>query len=112
VLINPVIVQQPQTQLVMPAKSATFSVAITNATLPIGYQWVHAPSTVLTNMLLFSTNCSFTLLNVQASDGQGGYRVVVTNVAGTNNSSFASLSCSSTSAMSIFGVPGKRSLRQ
>src|SRR5207248_933359 len=65
VLINPVIVQQPVPQIVMPGRSATFSVAVTNATLPIGYQWVHAPATVYTNVVLYATNCIFTIPNVQ-----------------------------------------------
>jgi hypothetical protein len=90
VLVNPLIVRQPSVQLAMPGQSATFTVAVTNATLPIGYQWIKAPSTVYTNIVLYSTNCTFTIPNVQAIDS-GNFRVTCTNAAGTNASSFAAL---------------------
>jgi hypothetical protein len=68
VLVNPLIVQQPTPQSAMQGQSATFTVTVTNATLPIGYQWLKAPSTVYTNFLLYETNSTFTIANVVAGD--------------------------------------------
>jgi len=84
VLVPPVIVTPPQSQIVIAGDNVTFTVTVTNnATLPINYQW--RKIAVLTNILLNSRSCSFTLFNVSTNftttNGPGGYRVVVTNLA-------------------------------
>jgi len=90
VLVGPLIVKQPQPQAVMPGNPATFSVTVSNATLPIGYQWFRAPGTTYTNIVLYTTNCTFTIPSVQFSDS-GNYRVIITNAAATNSSLFVAL---------------------
>jgi hypothetical protein len=90
VLVAPIVLRQPQPQAVMPGFPATFSVTVSNATLPIGYQWFRAPGTTYTNIVLFTTNCSFTIPSVQFSDA-GNFRVIITNAAATNTSLFAAL---------------------
>jgi hypothetical protein len=55
-----------------------------NATLPISYQW-RKSGVILTNIVLNSTTCSFTLFNVQTNvtttNGPGSYRVALSNAA-------------------------------
>jgi len=84
-LTPPTIVEQPQPVTVFAGENATFTVTVTNtATIPVNYQW-RKGSSILTNILLNTTNCSFTLYNVQTNvtttNGPGAYRVVVTNAA-------------------------------
>ena len=91
-LTPPTIVLQPVPVTVIAGENATFTVTVTNTTtLPITYQWRKA-STVITNILLNAHTCAFTLYNVQtnitATNGPGGYRVVVMNAA--NSSGLAS----------------------
>jgi len=66
--------------------SVTFSAQF-QGTLPIGYQWFRAPGTTYTNIVLYTTNCTFTIPSVQFSDS-GNYRVIITNAAATNSSLF------------------------
>jgi CotH kinase protein/Fn3 associated/Lamin Tail Domain/Concanavalin A-like lectin/glucanases superfamily/Immunoglobulin I-set domain/Chitobiase/beta-hexosaminidase C-terminal domain/Bacterial TSP3 repeat len=80
ILIGPAIVVQPLSQSVPPGADVTFSVAVTNtATLPVGYRWRRAGSTVLFQALNQTTSF-FTATNIQAG---AIYTVVVTNVANT-----------------------------
>src|ERR1043165_3373111 len=77
------IVQQPTNQVVVAGDNATFTVVVTNnATLPISYQW-RKSGVILTNIVLNSTTCSFTLFNVQTNvtttNGPGSYRVALSN---------------------------------
>jgi hypothetical protein len=86
-LTPPTIVAPPQPVTVQAGGNATFSVTVTNtATLPVTYSW-RKGSTILTNIVLHSRTCSFTLFNVQTNvtttNGPGNYRVVVTNAAST-----------------------------
>jgi len=84
-LTAPTIVEQPQPVTVEAGGTATFTVTVTNtATLPITYQW-RKGTTVITNIILNSRTCSFTMFNVQTNvttmSGPGSYRVVVQNAA-------------------------------
>lgn len=94
-LTPPTIVQQPQPVTVVAGENATFTLTVTNtATLPVNYQW-RKGSIILTNILINTTNCSFTLYNVQTNvtttNGPGSYRVVVANAASTGQGFASSL---------------------
>lgn len=111
-LTPPTIVQQPLPVTVVVGENATFTVTVTNsATLPVNYQW-RKGSIILTNILLNTTNCSFTLYNVQTNvtttNGPGNYRVVVTNAANAGlASSFAALTViTATPPAVLTGVAG------
>jgi hypothetical protein len=78
-IVPPGIAVQPVSQSVVAGGSVTFSIQLTNGTLPMNFQWRYG-STPLTNYLLNAYASFFTLRNVQASQA-GSYRVVITNVA-------------------------------
>jgi hypothetical protein len=78
VLLPPVFVHGPQNQSVSVGGTAVFSVTTTGS-LPIGYRWRRAFSTV-TNVVLNSHTAFLVLANVQSTDG-GNYTVVATNQA-------------------------------
>jgi len=85
IVYPPAIVQQPANQVVVAGDNATFTVIVTNnATLPVSYQW-RKSGVILTNIVLNSTTCSFTLFNVQTNvtttNGPGSYRVALSNAA-------------------------------
>lgn len=80
VLVKPTIVEHPQNQTVRVGDSVTFSVTVTNtATLPVGYRWRQAGTTV-TNQVLWQHTAFYTIDNVQLSHA-GDYTVAVTNAA-------------------------------
>ena len=79
VVFAPGIAVQPVNQSVPAGGNVTFSILLTNGSLPINYQWRLA-STPLTNFLLNSYSSFFTVSNVQAAQA-GNYRVVMTNIA-------------------------------
>ncbi len=80
----PVITNQPQSQVVNPGASATFTV-LADGTAPLRYQWQFGGVEIVG-----ATNAAFTVTNVQASN-QGGYRVVVSNIGASVTSSAATL---------------------
>ena len=82
VLVTPVILQPPLSQSVAQGADVTLSVAITGSPAPFGYIWRRGVVN-LTNIVTDSTNCFFTLRNVQASQGGPNvtYRVIITNAA-------------------------------
>jgi hypothetical protein len=84
VLVPPQIVSQPTNVTVISGSNATFSVTA-SGTAPLNYQWQTAGTDVPG-----ATAASLQLANVQPSQA-GGYRVIVTNVAGTATSSVATL---------------------
>lgn len=81
---GPVILTQPQDQVVAAGQSATFNVTAVG-TMPLGYQWSFNGTNVAG-----ATASAYTRLNVKASD-VGDYRVAVTNTLGAATSSVASL---------------------
>jgi hypothetical protein len=89
----PVIATQPVPQMVYAGRTATFSVAATNGTPPLTYQW-RQNGNILTDggNISGSTNATLTLANIVATNG-GSYDVVVTGASGSGstNSSVASL---------------------
>jgi hypothetical protein len=92
-LTPPFITEPPQSVTVFSGENATFTITVTNtATLPVTYSW-RKGSTILTNIVLHSRTCSFTLFNVQTNvtltNGPGNYRVAVSNAA-SSGSGFAS----------------------
>ena len=92
VLINPVVLQNPQSQEVLAGEDVTFTVAVSGNPPPFGYQW-RKVSTVLTNMVSAERTSAFTIRNAQTSHS-GSYRVVITNMANNTPgvaSAFASL---------------------
>jgi pectate lyase len=88
----PVILAQPANQNLNVGQTANFSVTASGA-LPLQYQWYHNTNTVLNGQ----TNSTLTLLNVQTSQA-GKYSVSVTNLFGTTNSIFATLTVSTNSS--------------
>ena len=86
VWVPPWIVQQPSNVLTNQGSNATFTVTAIGTT-NLSYQWFKNG----TNAIVWGTNASLTLTNVQTVDA-AGYSVLVTNVAGTNFSAWAWLS--------------------
>lgn len=84
VLVRPVIAVQPLSQGVVAGSDIVLSVAASGYPLPLSYRW-RRNGAALTNMILHSTNCFFTVTNVQPNPGTNtvNYTVVVTNLAGT-----------------------------
>ena len=86
----PLIVADPQSQTVLPSNSVTFTV-VAFGSMPLAYQWYFNTNTPVAN----ATNSALTLVNVQTTNA-GTYFVVVTNVAGSTNS---------TNAVLVIGMP-------
>jgi sugar lactone lactonase YvrE len=82
--VPPSIVSQPASQSVPLGGSVTFAVAIAG-TAPMSYQWQFGGTNILN-----ATNTTLTLTNVQVALA-GNYSAVVTNIAGSTNSSNAVL---------------------
>jgi len=82
--VAPVITAQPTNQTSLVGGTATFSVAA-SGTAPLSYQWKFGGTNILN-----ATNTILTLTNVQLSQA-GSYSVLVTNIAGSTNSSAATL---------------------
>jgi hypothetical protein len=82
VLVSPAIAEPPLSQTVVAGGDVTLSVRITGYPPPFGYIWRRGPVTLNTQVLT-SSNCFFTLTNVQPSQGgpNNTYRVIVTNAA-------------------------------
>ena len=83
-LIAPVIIAQPQNKSVPTGSNATFSVVV-SGTAPLSYQWQFSGAEIPG-----ATSESLTLTNVQTAQA-GSYFVVVSNVAGSTQSSPAIL---------------------
>ena len=81
---SPVIIDQPQSQTVLPGTNTAFSV-IAEGPPPLSYQWTFDGEDIAG-----ATNATFTLTDVQAAD-QGSYSVLVTNFYGSVLSSNAML---------------------
>jgi hypothetical protein len=78
VRMPPSIIQQPVGQTVPIGGTASFSIRV-RASLPVNFQWRRA-GIPFTNFLLFDTNCTLVIPNVQASHA-GNYTCVVSNAA-------------------------------
>jgi hypothetical protein len=84
VLVNPIIMQQPQSATAVVGDNVVFLVTVTNtSTMPVGYRWrrngvnlVNPPPTLALN----AVSHALILTNVQTSNA-GTYTVVVTNLA-------------------------------
>ncbi|HMJ65414.1 MAG TPA: FG-GAP-like repeat-containing protein, partial [Candidatus Binatia bacterium] len=83
ILIRPTITVQPVSQNVVAGGNVILSVAASGHPLPLSYRWRKNGGGV-TNMILYETNCFFTITNVQPNPGTNivNYNVVVTNLAG------------------------------
>jgi hypothetical protein len=90
VLVKPVITVAPLSQSVVAGGSVTFSASATGHPFPLTFRWLKNGVPVST-IALDDTNCFFTLTNMQAPSGQLAYRVSVTNLAGSTNSTAAVL---------------------
>jgi hypothetical protein len=88
----PAITSQPQDQFVNAGDTASFSVTATG-TAPLSYQWQFNG-----NVLAGATTSSLTVTGVGNANA-GQYRVVVANVAGSLNSSFATLTVNAAPAI-------------
>ncbi len=86
----PFIVAHPQNQTVAPGNSVTFTV-VAGGSMPLAYQWYFNTNAPIAN----ATNSALTLADVQATNA-GTYSVVVTNMAGSANS---------TNAVLVIGTP-------
>jgi hypothetical protein len=80
----PSITSQPTNQTVFVGQAASFSFSA-SGTPPFGYQWRFNTTNILN-----ATNATLTLTNVQLSQA-GNYSVLVTNIAGSTNSTAATL---------------------
>lgn len=94
VIIAPSISQQPTNLTVNVGQSATFSVTASGVPA-LNYQWQKN-----NNNILNATNASYHIASAQASD-MANYRVVLSNTAGTLNSSNAFLTVVSTMTASL-----------
>jgi pectate lyase len=83
--VAPVITNQPQSQTLIESQTANFTVGA-SGTAPLYYQWYFNTNTPLAN----ATNATLTLSNV-SSNQAGVYSALVSNIAGTATSGFASL---------------------
>ncbi len=83
--LRPSINVQPANVTVTEGSNATFSVSA-SGTPPLSYQWSEKGSP-----LVWGTNASMTLTNVKLSQSGNYYSVLVTNVAGSTNSTNAYL---------------------
>jgi endonuclease/exonuclease/phosphatase family metal-dependent hydrolase len=81
----PSITKQPNSTVVRPGSSPTFSVAATG-TEPLSYQWFFKTN----NLIAGAASNSFTVTNAQLTNG-GGYSVVVSNSVGSVTSAVATL---------------------
>jgi hypothetical protein len=83
ILIKPTIAVQPLSQKVVAGGSVVLSVAVTGNPLPLSYRWRRSGS-VVTNLIVYDTNCFFTVNDVQANPGTNtvNYTVAITNLAG------------------------------
>ncbi|HKW30946.1 MAG TPA: immunoglobulin domain-containing protein [Verrucomicrobiae bacterium] len=86
----PFIVAHPHSQTVAPGNSVTFTV-VAGGSMPLAYRWYFNTNTPIAN----ATNPALTLVNVQTTN-VGTYSVVVTNLAGSTNS---------TNAVLVVGAP-------
>ena len=69
VLVRPVIAVQPLSQSVVAGGDIVLSVAASGNPLPLSYRW-RRNGAALTNMILHSTNCFFTVTNIQPNPVQ------------------------------------------
>ena len=87
--VAPAIIAEPADTSVIVSQNASFSVTATG-TSPLAYQW-HSATAAIPE----ATGSSLTTTNAQASDA-GGYRVIITNSAGSATSRLAMLTVIST----------------
>ena len=89
VLVGALIVKQPQPQAACRG-IPPLSVSRLQRHAAHWLSVVPCAGTTYTNIVLYTTNCTFTIPNVQFSDS-GNYRVIITNAAATNSSLFVAL---------------------
>ncbi len=81
VLVRPYITMQPTpSSIVVPVGSDVSFTISAGGTLPLSYRW-RKSSTSLTNIILYSHTCVFTLYNVKTTDS-GLYNCAITNIVG------------------------------
>jgi len=85
ILLPPAIATQPTNATVIAGINATFSIVATG-TAPLSYQWYFNTNILLTS----ATNATLLITNVDITRA-GFYSVVVTNIAGSVSSTFATL---------------------
>jgi len=85
ILLPPAITTQPTNATVIAGINATFSIVATG-TAPLSYQWYFNTNILLTS----ATNATLLITNVDITRA-GFYSVVVTNIAGSVSSTFATL---------------------
>ena len=83
ILIRPVITVQPLSQRVVAGSDVVLSVSVTGHPLPVSFRW-RKNGIGFTNMVLYDTNCFFSITNVQPNAGTNivSFNVAVTNLAG------------------------------
>ena len=90
--IAPTISTQPSNQTVTVGQPATFSV-VANGTVPLSYQWQRG-----TTPIAGATTMSYTLNPTSATDNGAEFKVVVSNSAGSDTSSPATLTVNAPTA--------------
>jgi hypothetical protein len=80
ILIRPEITVQPLSQSVVAGGNIVLSVAATGNPMPLSYRW-RKNNLVLSNVVLYSSNCFFTITNVQPN---ADTNIVICNLITTN----------------------------
>jgi hypothetical protein len=84
VYITPTLGLQPQNLTVLQGADVTFTASAFGNPLPLSFRWRKNPGGItLTNSIVFSTNSTYIIFNVQPSNA-ATYSVVATNLAGTS----------------------------
>src|SRR5215472_15693020 len=83
--LAPAITTQPSSQTVLPGQTATFTVAV-SGTAPLSYQWQKNGANIAG-----ATSSSYTTPATTTTDNGAAFDAVVTNSAGTQTSSTATL---------------------
>jgi len=100
---QPVVTDQPQSQLTCVGTAATFTVGVTGAE-PFSYQWQTTSDLVNYTDRPGCTNATLVLTNVQTMDF-AFYRAVITNVGGAATSLWARLDLVAPLVLLSFGQP-------
>lgn len=101
VIVPPAITTQPSSLTVTNTQSASFTVVATGVPTP-AYQWYKNGSPISSGSNNSATNATLVLAATSPSDAGSTYYVVVSNTAGTTNSTTVTLTVNSTISAAAF----------